>query len=218
MKIRWHKPGPGNLVRYQFQERATHWVVAANCIYLIASGLALRSPHLYWLSTLAGGAATMRYLHPILGLVYFLALLWMWWLWRKDLKIQPYDSKWMMQIEAYITNHDEDLPGIARWNPGQKIFYWLMLSAGFGLVFSGLLLWFPERIPWSWQSLKFIAIVTHASCAYASIGGLLIHVYMGIFLVKGGFEQMITGEVTKPWAKHHHRLWYARLTGGRTDD
>jgi len=170
------------------------------------------------MATLLGGGPTMRYLHPILGLVYFVTLIYMWWLWRRDLKLEPHDAKWMAKIESYITNHDDELPGIARWNPGQKVFYWIMLLAGLGLVLSGFVLWFPEQLPWSWQWLKFLAILTHASCAYASIGGLLLHVYMGVFLVKGGFDQMITGEVTRPWAKHHHRLWYARMTGDKTHE
>jgi formate dehydrogenase subunit gamma len=218
MKIRWHRPDPKHVVRYSFHERAAHWIVAFNCLYLILGGMALHAPHFYWLAILLGGGATMRYLHPLLGLVYFVTLIWMWWLWRKDLKMESYDAKWMAKIDSYITNNDEELPVIARWNPGQKIFYWIMLAAGFGLVLSGFVLWFPERLPWSMQWLKFLAILTHAGCAYASIGGLLLHVYMGVFLVKGGFDQIITGEVTRPWAKHHHRLWYSRVTGEKVNE
>jgi formate dehydrogenase subunit gamma len=192
--------------------------VAFNCLYLILGGMALHAPHFYWIATLLGGGATMRYLHPLLGLVYFAMLIYIRWIWRRDLKPEPHDAKWMAKIEAYITNNDHELPGIARWNPGQKIFYRIMTIAGVGLVLSGFVLWFPEWVPRPLQWLKFAAIVTHASCAYASIGGLLLHVYMGVFLVKGGFDQMITGEVSGAWAKHHHRLWYERVTGEKVDD
>jgi formate dehydrogenase subunit gamma len=45
----------------------------------------------------------------------------------------------------------------------------------------------------------------------------MIHLYMGIFLVAGGFRQIVTGEVTRAWAYHHHRLWLERVTKERPD-
>jgi formate dehydrogenase subunit gamma len=217
MNIRWHKPDADHLVRYSFHERATHAIVAVNCVYLILSGLALHTPYLFWMASVLGGPAMMRYLHPLLGAMYFVTLVYMWWLWRKDLWVKEQDKRWMSKVEAYATNHDDEMPPIDRWNPGQKIFFWIMAMSGVGLLVSGMVLWLPEFVPWKLQSLKFLAILLHAACAYASIGGLLIHVYMGIFLVKGGFSQIITGEVTRAWAKHHHRLWYSRVTNERID-
>ena len=217
IKIRWRKLDPEHVSRYTFHERAVHLIVAATCVYLVLSGLALHTPYLFWMSSVLGGPASMRLFHPVLGLFYFVFLVYMWWMWRRDLRFNQADRGWMQKMEAYITNHDDDLPPIDRWNAGQKIFFWMMMVSGIGLVVSGIVLWFPEYVPWNLQWIKFLAIILHAACALVSIGGLMIHLYMGIFLVKGGFSQIITGEVTRSWAHHHHRLWLARVTKERAD-
>ena len=217
IKIRWRKLDPEHVSRYTFHERAVHLIVAVTCVYLVLSGLALHTPYLFWMSSVLGGAASMRLFHPVLGLFYFVFLVYMWRMWRRDLRFNQADRGWMQKMEAYITNHDDDLPPIERWNAGQKIFFWMMMVSGIGLVASGSVLWFPEYVPWNLQWIKFLAIILHAACAFISIGGLMIHLYMGIFLVKGGFSQIITGEVTRSWANHHHRLWLARVTKERAD-
>ena len=53
----------------------------------------------------------------------------------------------------------------------------------------------------------------HVAVAMATIGGFIIHVYMGTAMVRGGFTSIIRGEVTATWAKTHHRLWYDQVTG-----
>jgi len=217
IKIRWRKLDPEHVLRYTFHERAVHLIVAVTCVYLVLSGLALHTPFLFWMSSVLGGSASMRFFHPILGLLYFVFLVYMWWMWRRDLLFNQADKGWMENMEAYITNHDDDLPPIDRWNAGQKIFFWMMMVSGIGLVVSGFVLWFPEYVPWKLQWIKFLAILLHASCAYVSIGGLMIHLYMGIFLVKGGFRQIVTGDATRAWAGYHHRLWLARVTKERLD-
>jgi formate dehydrogenase subunit gamma len=217
IKIRWRKLDPEHVSRYTFHERAVHLIVAVTCVYLVLSGLALHTPYLFWMSSVLGGAASMRLFHPFLGLFYFAFLVYMWWMWRRDVRFNQADRGWMQRMEAYITNHDDDLPPIDRWNAGQKIFFWMMMVSGIGLVASGSVLWFPEYVHWNLQWIKFLAIILHAACALVSIGGLMIHLYMGIFLVKGGFRQIITGEVTRSWANHHHRLWFERVTKERAD-
>ena len=159
MKIRWHIPDKDHLVRYSFHERATHAIVAVNCVYLILSGLALHTPYLFWMASVLGGPAMMRYFHPLLGAIYFVSLVYMWWLWRKDLWVKEQDKEWMSKVEAYMTNHDDEMPPVDRWNPGQKIFFWIMAVSGVGLLLSGIVLWLPEFVPWKLQWLKFLAIL-----------------------------------------------------------
>jgi len=215
--IRWRKLDADHVSRYTFHERAIHLIVAVTCVYLVLSGLALVTPFLFWMSSLLGGPAPMRLFHPILGLLYFIFLVYMWWMWRRDLHLNQADKGWMDHMSAYVTNHDEGLPAIDRWNAGQKIFFWMMMFSGIGLIVSGLVLWFPEYVAWNLQWIKFLAIILHAACAFVSIGGLMIHIYMGVFFVKGGFRQIVTGEVSREWASHHHRLWLERVTKERAD-
>jgi formate dehydrogenase subunit gamma len=45
------------------------------------------------------------------------------------------------------------------------------------------------------------------------MGGFIIHVYMGTAMVRGGFNAIVRGYVSKSWAQHHHRLWFERISG-----
>ena len=106
------------------------------------------------------------------------------------------------------------MPPIDRFNYGQKIFFWLMLWGGILLLLSAFGLWFVESIP-AW--LRHLSIAVHVAAALATIGGFIIHVYMGTAMVRGGFTSIVRGEVSTEWARHHHRLWYEKVTGRKSD-
>jgi len=59
-----------------------------------------------------------------------------------------------------------------------------------------------------------VMVLVHEISALATIGGFLIHIYMGVFFVPGSMTAITTGYVSRAWAKAHHRLWYMRVTGG----
>ena len=72
----------GRILRYTLIERVVHWMDALAYIYVLLTGLAFYSPHLYWIATLLGGPATSRYWHPWVALVFMGTLLWMLRAWR----------------------------------------------------------------------------------------------------------------------------------------
>src|SRR5438034_11159 len=199
--------------RYTLAERIIHWTSALSYIYVLLTGAAFYSPHLYWIAALLGGAPTSRYWHPWVALIFTASLLRMLRLWRNDMRITAADRAWGRAMPQYIRNEDENLPPIDRFNIGQKYFFWVMLGAGLVLLISGAVLWFPELIPWDWRSLRFAAILLHVSAALVTTGAFIIHVYMGTAMVRGGFTSIIRGEVSPAWARMHHRLWYHRVTG-----
>jgi len=199
--------------RYTLAERIIHWISALSYVYVLLTGAAFYSPHLYWIAALLGGAPTSRYWHPWVALIFTASLLRMLRLWRNDMRITAADRKWARAMPRYIRNEDENLPPIDRFNIGQKYFFWVMLGAGLVLLVSGAVLWFPELIPWDWRSLRFAAILLHVSAALVTTGAFIIHVYMGTAMVRGGFTSIIRGEVSPAWARMHHRQWYHRVTG-----
>lgn len=203
----------GNLLRYTFVERVMHWISAISYSYVMLTGLAFYSPHLYWIATLLGGAPTSRYWHPWTALVFVAVLMWMLRAWLGDMRITANDRAWGQSVRKYVENDDEDLPPIDRFNLGQKYFFWAMLFAGIVLLATGIVLWIPEKLPWNLRSLRYAAILLHVSAALITIGAFIIHVYMGTAVVRGGFTSIIRGEVSPTWAKTHHRLWYHRVTG-----
>jgi formate dehydrogenase subunit gamma len=201
------------VLRYTLAERTIHWLSALTFGYVLLTGLAFYTPHLYWLATLLGGPPTARFWHPWIGVLFFASVLWMLRTWIADMRITAVDRAWGREVGHYIRNEDEVLPPAERFNLGQKYFFWVMLWAGVLLVLSGLVLWFPERIPWTLRSLRYAAILVHEGAALITIGAFIIHVYMGTAMVRGGFTSMIRGEVPQAWAKAHHRLWYERVSG-----
>ena len=198
------------ILRYTLLERTMHWLAALTYAYVLLTGLAFYSPHLYWIAAILGGAPTSRFWHPWVALVFLASLAWMWRAWRSDMRITAADRRWGEAIDHYIRNEDWDLPPIDRFNLGQKYFFWAMLFAGAVLLLSGVAMWFPEIVP---AVTRGVVILLHVAAALVTIGAFIIHVYMGTAVVRGGFTSIIRGEVTPEWAKLHHRLWYHRVTG-----
>jgi formate dehydrogenase subunit gamma len=201
------------VLRYTLAERTIHWLAALTYCYVLLTGLAFYTPHLYWIATLLGGPPTSRFWHPWIGLVFFATLLWMLGTWIGDMYVTNVDRTWGRAMSRYIRNEDEALPPAERFNLGQKYFFWVMFWAAILLFVSGLVLWLPELIPWSLRGLRYAAILVHVSVALITIGAFIIHVYMGTAMVRGGFTSIIRGEVSPEWAKAHHRLWYERVSG-----
>src|SRR5215467_5975695 len=153
------------ILRYTVGERVMHWLAALTYIYVLLTGLAFYSPHLYWLATVLGGGSTSRFWHPWFGLVFVWTMFWMFRVWRADMRITEADRRWGRHMRDYVENRDENLPPEDRFNLGQKYFFWGMLWLGCLLLLSGLALWFPEQIPWSLRTLRYAAVLMHVSAA-----------------------------------------------------
>jgi formate dehydrogenase subunit gamma len=201
------------ILRYTLAERVVHWVAGLSYVYLLLTGLAFWSPYLFGLADLVGGGPTARFWHPWAGLIFTAAVLWMYRLWRQDMRATPADREWAKHMGDYIRNQDENLPPIGRFNIGQKQFFWVMFFSGLALLLSGVALWLVNDIPWSWRWLRYTAALVHPVAALITIGGFIIHVYMGTAMVRGGFTSIIRGEVSAAWARMHHRLWYEQVKG-----
>src|SRR2546430_11613532 len=97
--------------------------------------------------------------------------------------------------------------------PGKSFslgFFWSSLA----LLASGVVLWFPERIPWNLRFLRYISVVVHPAAALFTIGLFLIHIYMGVFAERGAFGSVIRGDVSIAFAKRYHPGWYDEIVGG----
>jgi formate dehydrogenase subunit gamma len=204
------------IIRYTLRERVLHWAAGFTYLYLLAGGLAFYAPQLFWIMAVLGGGATARFWHPWAGLIFTAVMVWMHVAWRADMRITPEDRQWMTQVSKYIENKDDEMPPAGRFNAGQKQFYWVMLVGAIGLLLSGLVLWFPEYVPRSLGWLRQLAVIVHEVSALITIGAFIIHVYMGLFMVPGGFHAIVHGSVPAHWARKHHRLWFDRVTGGQS--
>ena len=204
----------GRVLRYNFRERAWHWVAGISYIYLLLTGLAFWSPWLFWLAVVLGGGQVSRMLHPWIGLLFFIGVLQMYRMWARQMHFSPIDKQWMDSISHYVRNQDEQMPPAGRYNAGQKLLFWGFVIFGTLLLLSGLVLWFPEYLPWSLRWLRYTAVLVHASSALITIGLFLIHVYMGVFAERGAFGSVIRGDVSLAFAKRFHPSWYEELRRG----
>jgi formate dehydrogenase subunit gamma len=201
------------IVRYSYSERLCHWLSGLSYVYCLISGLALFTPYLYWLAALLGSGAAARFWHPWAGLVFIIAVIWMHSIWRRDMRIDDADREWLKNVKYYATNRDNLVPPQGKFNAGQKQFYWIMFYGAIFLLISGLVMWLPEVLTLSTNWVRQLGILIHVCAALVTIGAFIIHVYMGVFMVPGGFHGMVSGHVSSRWARLHHPLWHAKKTG-----
>jgi formate dehydrogenase subunit gamma len=201
--------------RYNFAERAYHWINAIAYSYLLLTGLAIFTPLAYWLAYVLGGPATIRYWHPWIGLVYLATIFWMHRLWKRDMQKIPEDERWSKNIIAYAENRDELMPPQGRFNAGQKQFWWVMLYCTFILLITGIIMWIPEKMPRDLHWVLPIIVFLHSATALITIAAFIIHVYMSVWVTPGSMKAMVEGHVSTNWARTHHRLWYEKITGRR---
>jgi formate dehydrogenase subunit gamma len=203
------------VVRYTFPERAYHWINGLAYSYLLATGLALFTPHLYWLAAVLGGGATIRFWHPWMGLVYMVTIFWMHSKWRSDMETTEEDRQWKEHLKDYVENRDDKMPPQHRFNAGQKQFFWIMFYGSLLLLLTGVVMWFPEKIPGNLHWVLPLVVFIHSLTALITIAAFIIHVYMSIFVTPGSMKGMMDGHVSTAWARTHHRLWYEKITGRR---
>ncbi len=196
--------------RYTSGERILHWVTAITFFLLAASGLAFFHPSMFWLTALLGGGTWARILHPFIGVVMFVAFILMAVKFWHHNVLSGSDRKWLGQIGDVIANRDDRVPPIGRYNPGQKILFWLLLACMIVLLVSGIALWRPYFAPsFGIGTIRFGALM-HALSGLLLVLLIVVHIYSS-FWVKGSTEGMLSGKVSRAWAKAHHPKWYEEV-------
>jgi formate dehydrogenase subunit gamma len=196
--------------RYSARQRVNHWLVALAFVLAALSGLAMFHPVLFWLSGLFGGGPLTRALHPYLGLAMLILFIFL----ASALAVNRMTSRdwtWLRQYRDVVSNREERLPEVGRYNAGQKLVYYVAVICLLILLLTGIPIWrayFAQyfRIP----VIRYSALL-HAAFAFALICTILVHIYAGIW-VKGSIRAMTRGTVTPGWAWKHHRAWFREIT------
>jgi formate dehydrogenase subunit gamma len=206
----------GHVLRYSLHERLTHWVAAFSYLYLLLTGLSFWSPWCFWIAAFLGGGQVSRMLHPWAGLIFAGAVSYMYVMWAPQMKQTDIDRQWWGAVKYYSTNQDDKMPPAGRYNAGQKFLFWGFFWGAAVLLLSGLVLWFPEYIPWNLRFLRYISVILHPAAALVTIGLFMIHIYMGVFAERGAFGSVIRGDVSIEFAKRYHPGWYKEIVGEST--
>lgn len=197
------------LERFDYTERALHWMVAISFFYATFTGLSMWSTKLFWLASVFGGGSTTRASHPWSGTIFAALLGIMFLRWSRQMALTGEDREWLRQSHKYAMNQEDGLPEPGRFNGGQKMLFWMQSLSALILFATGLVLWYPESAP---RNLRLVAILLHPAAAIASIGGIIVHVYMGTAAVPGALRSMIRGQVTEGWAAAHHPKWLKEIS------
>ena len=209
-----HPGDPVIVDRYTTGARINHWITAICLVLLAISGLALFHPDLFFLTALFGGGQNTRAIHPWIGVVMFFSFAGLFIrFWRANLW-RPEDGTWMRRLYDVLTNHEENLPEVGRYNAGQKIVFWAMSVLIIILIASGLVIWNEYFSQFTSVETKRIAVFIHSAAAVTIICVWIVHVYAAIWLT-GTFLAMIKGHVTGGWAWKHHRKWLKELVTGK---
>jgi formate dehydrogenase subunit gamma len=200
----------GTFVRNTTVARINHWITAGCFVLLFLSGLSMFHPMLFFLSQLFGGGQWSRAVHPWIGsalTVSYFGLITQFW--RENLPSRD-DLAWMRSIDRVLTNQEEGVPEVPRFNAGQKFVFWSMALLVPVLFLSGLVIWevyFGSLLP---ISVQRTAVLIHSLAAVAAILVWITHVYAALW-IRGSVRAMTQGYVTPGWAWRHHRKWFRRL-------
>lgn len=203
-----------DIQRYNANERSNHWMVAILFFLAGLSGLALFHPAMFWLTNLFGGGPWTRILHPFLGVAMFLFFLGLVIRFAHHNLVEKRDMQWLKQWRDVVTNREENLPEVGRYNAGQKLLFWTLLLCMLVLLVTGFVMWRAYFSHFFGIDLIRIASLLHAFAAFVLICSILVHIYAGIW-VKGSMGAMLYGWVSRGWARKHHAAWLKDVDKGK---
>ena len=199
------------LLRTRFIDRASHWFMVICFILVAMSGLSWFFPSLNWLNSVLGTPQLARILHPFLGTVVFVVLMFLFARFVKYNLPERQDAIWFRNVKNVLSGDHSQPLQIGKYNAGQKILFWGIMGLISLLMLSGVVIWRPWFAHYFDIPLIRIALLTHAVAGVSLILLIIGHAYLA-FWVKGSIRGMVTGYVSRRWAKSHHDRWYQQIS------
>ncbi len=196
------------------EERIVHWVLAGTCLFCLITGLGFMFPSWTFIANFLGGYYAMKWMHIFSGLGFTVALIYSFFLWKKDCIFEESDLQWVLKAGGYLWPV-KDLPPVYKYNAGQKAFFWVLMLSGIIIVVSGFIMWNPVIFP---QLLAQFAYMCHAMGVMVLGAFIVIHMYLGTAGNPGTVSAMITGEVTRAWCETHCPRWLADHDGKKPEE
>jgi formate dehydrogenase subunit gamma len=198
------------IVRFKAFERFSHWLTAVSFVVLGLTGLNITFGKIVLLPLIGPEAFSnvseaAKYVHNFTSFAFVAGLILIAVIFFRDNLFEKVDADWLKQGGGFIKSRHAPA---GRFNPGEKLVYWLSLAAGVTVSASGFLLLFPF-FGTDIADMQ-LAQVVHAVIAVMFVALILGHIYIGTLGMEGAFEAMGTGEVDLNWAKEHHDRWLAQ--------
>jgi formate dehydrogenase subunit gamma len=207
---------PELLVRFDGVERAAHWTTATLFLMLIATGAALYIPALVGL---VGRRTLVLRIHVDAGLALPVPLLIsLAGAWGKGLRDDLrrinrwtyWDRRWFRQLLKGETT--KGLP-VGKFNAGQKLNAAFVGGVIIIMLMTGSVMRWAYFFPLSWRTG---ATFVHDLVAYMLVAVVIGHVGMALAHPRALWS-MVTGKVSRSWAKQHAPEWLKELERSRSD-
>jgi len=198
------------ILRTKFFDRACHWTMVIAFFLVALSGIALFFPTLQWLTQTFGTPQMGRILHPFFGVGVFLLLMVMFVRFVHHNIPDKKDLPWLKGIVEVLKGNEHKVADVGKYNAGQKMMFWTIMSMISVLLATGIIIWRPWFAHFFPIALVRWCLLLHATSAIILLLAILVHIYMA-FWVKGSITGMIEGRVSRRWAKKHHPRWYREI-------
>ncbi len=208
-------PSGKKLFRFNFNQRAAHWLLAVLFIILTVTGLMLLYGRFILIPLLGpeGFSITAniaKRIHDYSGPLFGIAVIMMFITFAKRNIIKKVDLAWFASGGGFMVHKHV---GSGYFNGGEKAWFWLTVLGGAVIVVTGIILDFPI-LGFTRGTLE-ISHVLHTISAIIVLAVALGHIYMGTIGVEGAYEAMATGYCDANWAKEHHDHWYEDMMSGK---
>jgi formate dehydrogenase subunit gamma len=186
------------LLRFGTWERVIHYGLLVLFLVLSITGLLIFFAIPFPSDTIEG----LNTVHRYCGYLFLLNILLVFSIWIKDAVFAKYDLEWLKKFGGYF-GYRGQLPS-ARFNAGQKIFFWIALLFAIILGGSGLTIIYSQD-----SNLILIASCLHDGVAFIFILAVIVHIYLSTLANPGTLKGIFEGKVSRSWAKKHHPIWEA---------
>lgn len=213
-----HEPPTGRLIqRFSNTERMMHWTVAISFSVLAITGLIMGLGRYLVIPVIGHSAFSWlaiisKTTHNFVGPIFAVSLPVLIAIFIRDNLPKKYDLEWLKTFGGMLSKSGGEAPS-GRFNAGEKVLFWtLPCLFGVLLVFSGLILDFPN-----FGQLRTVmqqANLVHMIAALLAIAVASFHIYLGTVGQHGAYQAMRMGYVDEMWAKEHHSYWYEDVRTG----
>ncbi len=198
---------PADLQRFSLAERWTHLFRMITFLFLFFTGYVFFYNNVTMQKLFFGTPESAIVFHWVSGIVFLGASVVSLGLWFRDARFAPYDREWLRRHGGYFGGKEVEVPA-GRLNAGQKIFFWLTGALTLIMGVTGVLLIFKSSLPLTFNCLMS---TIHGFFAILLVAAVIAHAYLGTIANPGTWSAMVTGKVSRVWAKKHHSEWYKKV-------
>ncbi|MCA9556627.1 MAG: cytochrome b/b6 domain-containing protein, partial [Myxococcales bacterium] len=202
----------GRVRRFGTTELVYHWAQAIPYLTLAVSGSALLSAHFVTLSEVA--RERLHLLH-LVAAVFQIALPLLVFLTgdrrallanaREAFTWGRADIQWVVRMHLKPFYPHLEVPQVGKFNAGQKVNFMLVMLGIPAMAASGAVMYFVPGVLGAWY--------VHVALFAVLMPMLAVHLFMATInpSTRHAMRGILTGEVDRAWAAHHHAEWLSRV-------